>query len=236
MLSRSGINLNVLEFDHLPIFEQLRIEEALLRAGEGNWCIINRGSDLAVVMGVSATPHEVVEIDRAKKMGATIIRRFSGGGTVVVDKETCFFTIILDEKELSYPNVHDTMLWMHELLSPVFVPHLLTLEEQDFAIDDLKIAGNAQCFASKRVLHHTSFLWSWQEEQMSLLSIPKRQPAYRRERSHAHFCNCLSSYFASKEHFVEALKKRLGHLFQICPVKGIGNILSKPHRKALKQL
>ncbi len=236
MLSRDGIALNILEFDYLPIFEQLRIEEALLRSGEGNWCIINRGSDLAVVMGVSALPHEVVEIDRAKKMGASLIQRFSGGGTVVVDKETCFFSIILDEKELSSPNVHDTMLWMHELLSPVFAPHLLTLEEQDFAVDDLKIAGNAQCFASKRVLHHTSFLWSWQEEAMSLLSIPKRQPVYRQERSHAQFCNRLSSYFASKDHFVEALKQRLEQLFQICPVEKIGDVLSRPHRKALKQL
>ena len=234
MLFRRDIDLNVLEFDHLPIFEQLQLEEALLRAGEGNWCIINKSSDPAIVMGISAVAHEVVEVERAKKEGIPLIQRFSGGGTVVVDTHTCFLTMILDEKELVHPNAHDTMIWMHELLCPLFSPHILTLEEQDFALENRKIGGNAQCFASKRVLHHTSFLWSWEEEKMSLLRPPKRQPAYRKERSHAEFCNRLSSYFSSKEVFTEALKQRIGELFTLQPGGEIENVLARPHRKVLK--
>jgi len=236
MLNSTSVELNILEFDHIPIFEQLRLEEALLRAGTGNWCIINRGSDPAVVMGISAVTHEVVDVERAKREAIPLIRRFSGGGTVVVDEETLFFTIILDEKVLSQPNTHDMMLWTHEILVPLFNPHLLELEEQDYALDNLKVGGNAQCFASKRVLHHTSFLWSWKQERMSLLSVPKRQPLYRKDRQHGRFCNRLSNYFPSKDHFITMLIRRLRELFNLKTGNEteVRRVMALPYRQMLQ--
>ena len=46
--------INLLRLQGLPILKQLRLEEALLRADAGNWCILNDGSaTAAVVLGIS---------------------------------------------------------------------------------------------------------------------------------------------------------------------------------------
>ena len=111
-----GTKLNLVCLDSVPIYEQLQLEEALLRVGRGNWCLINTGSPPAVVMGISAVAHEVV--DCTKVQGIPLIRRFSGGGTVIVDPNTVFFTLIFDGADC--PNTHtDVMKWVHFLLAPV---------------------------------------------------------------------------------------------------------------------
>lgn len=39
-----------------PILEQLRVEEALLRASPGAWCVLNDGAATpAIVMGISGS-------------------------------------------------------------------------------------------------------------------------------------------------------------------------------------
>lgn len=46
--------IKLLRLRGLPILQQLRLEEALLRADSGNWCILNDGSATAsVVLGIS---------------------------------------------------------------------------------------------------------------------------------------------------------------------------------------
>jgi lipoate-protein ligase A len=225
--------VNVVCLTAMPIFQQLEIEEALLRAGSGNWCLINHGSPPAIVIGLSGKMEETVE----EGGEIPIIRRFSGGGTVVVDEDTVFFTLIIDGNDLQCPkNPVDVMAWMGRLLAPAFAPHVLCIEEQDYALYGQKIGGNAQSFSCGRVLHHTSFLWSWKKERMALLKIPKRQPEYRRHRGHFEFCSMLSMYFGSKEELMHALKKSLEIKFECkegSPYQ-LFEVVQKPHRKALQ--
>ena len=61
------MTLNILTYETLPIYEQLCLEEGLLRANNENWVIINHGSPKAIVMGISARPEEVVDLALAKK-------------------------------------------------------------------------------------------------------------------------------------------------------------------------
>ena len=45
---------NLLRLRGYPILQQLRLEEALLRADKANWCIVNDGTPSpAIVMGIS---------------------------------------------------------------------------------------------------------------------------------------------------------------------------------------
>jgi len=185
----------------VPILRQLQIEEALFRSGTGNWCLFNEGSDPTVVMGLLGSPDEV----RAS-CPFPIVRRFTGGGTVVVDEGTLLCSLILDGADLPCPSTPpEIMRWSLDLFRPAFLPHELVLEEQDYVLDGKKIGGNAQSFSKGRLVHHTSFLWSWREERMDVLLMPKRQPAYRAQREHGAFCNRLSNYFPSKSIFFKAL-------------------------------
>ncbi len=233
--ARRRPTLTIVHLTPMPIFEQLRREEALLRAGKGNWCLINDGTPPAIVMGLSGTMDDTVEAG----CQLPIIRRFSGGGTVVVDETTIFWTLIIDEDDLPCnKNPVDVMAWTGHVLAPLFMPHALRVEEQDYVIGGKKIGGNAQSFSCGRVLHHTSWLWSWRHERMALLKMPQRQPAYREQREHSAFCQRLSTCFQTKESFVRALEKALEEDFD-CRKGAQGQIdeaLHRPHRKELQWL
>lgn len=195
----------------VPILQQLEVEEALLRAGEGNWCILNHGSPPAIVLGLSSSLEKLVDLERVRAHPIPVIRRFSGGGTVVVDEDTLFFTLILEKK--TFPV--ELMEWTRELLAPAFLPHTLLVEGQDYVIQDKKIGGNAQSFSKGRSLHHTSFLWTWDKERMKYLNHPENQPSYRRGRAHDAFCGCLADYFSSKSSFIARVIHELARYFPL---------------------
>ena len=49
----------------------------------------------------------------------------------------------------------------------------------DYVFGDRKIGGNAQSITKSRWLHHTSFLWDYDPEDMKYLKHPPRTPKYR---------------------------------------------------------
>ena len=91
------MTIHIIELTHTPILEQLQIEEALLRNTNNNYCLINKGSPVSIVMGISAKVNEVLVPQLALKNTIPIIRRFSGGGTVVVDSDTVFVSFIFQK-------------------------------------------------------------------------------------------------------------------------------------------
>ena len=102
------MSLRVLRLDKLrnsvPIFDQLVLEEALFRANDENWCILNRGCGAraavhglevpTVVMGIGGKPAKLLDLASVHRDGVGVVRRFTGGGTVVVDGGTLFATFI----------------------------------------------------------------------------------------------------------------------------------------------
>lgn len=78
------------------IFEQLRIEEILMRHDQSNWCFVNRNiSPPTVVLGISGKVDELVEAEACLRDSVPLIKRFSGGGTVIVDENTYFVSFIM---------------------------------------------------------------------------------------------------------------------------------------------
>uniref|UniRef100_A0A453D6Q0 BPL/LPL catalytic domain-containing protein n=1 Tax=Aegilops tauschii subsp. strangulata TaxID=200361 RepID=A0A453D6Q0_AEGTS len=70
-----------------PILQQLHLEERLLRRTSDNWCIVNDGTaPPTIVMGVSGKVSELVKIRPVLRDHVPVVRRFSGGGTVIVDQ------------------------------------------------------------------------------------------------------------------------------------------------------
>ena len=52
----------------------------------------------------------------------------------------------------------------------------------DYVFGHRKFGGNAQAITKDRWLHHTSFLWDYQQDRMALLKLPARAPEYRAVR------------------------------------------------------
>lgn len=202
--------------NNVPILEQLRLEEALLRASTDNWCVLNTESPPAIVMGISGKPVELLDQTRVQQDRIPVIKRFSGGGTVYIDSQTVFATLICNSNAVDVSLQPKLLLkWSEAFYAPVFSG--FSLRENDYVLGDKKFGGNAQYIQKNRWLLHTSFLWDYAPEKMHYLLLPAKRPAYRQDRSHSDFLCPLHPYFPSKEALVSQLadnaQKQLGAKF-----------------------
>ena len=199
--------MNILHFQNTPIYDQLLLEEQLLREDDRNFCLINTGSTPAIVMGISGKADALVHLDQIPT-SIPILRRFSGGGTVIVDENTVFVTFICNKTDHEFPAYPEPILrWAESVLAPA--TNGLKLRENDFVIGEKKCGGNALYIKKDRWLVHTSFLWDYDPARMNLLKHPAKTPKYREGRSHEEFVCRLSEHFADREIWIEGLKKSL---------------------------
>ncbi len=211
------------------IAEQLAIEEALLRTDNRNWCLVRQGSSPTIVLGISGEPEELVHQKKAKEMGVPLLKRYSGGGTVVVDCNTLFVSFIGNHSWLPCaPFPRKIMEWTESFYASI-AP--FSLCDHDYVIGNKKVGGNAQSITKDRFVHHTTFLWDYCPDLMELLKQPSRQPAYRQERDHTEFLTTLSPFLSSQEKFFHEIRKS----FQAVPSDvDFEELLSRPHRRATR--
>jgi lipoate-protein ligase A len=219
--------IKLLKLKNTPIIDQLAMEEALLRTCDQNYCVISHGTKPAIVMGISGKPELLIE----EQNPYPVIRRFSGGGTVLVDENTFFISLICNSlKDIpSYP-AH-ILKWTSALYAPLFQENQFNLKENDYALGNKKFGGNAQYIVKNRWLHHSSLLWDYNLEAMQVLKIPERAPDYRQNRSHSDFLCPLKPHFSSKEHFESLFLKELARHFTIEDITQDQLDLKKFHRK-----
>lgn len=229
------VPLHFIHLDNHFIYSQLELEEALLRSDNRNWCLFNYGSPPAVVMGISGKPHLLLETQKLLSYQIPVIRRFSGGGTVLVDPNTLFVSFIFNRDTFGFlPQPENIMNWSAKFYAKVFTQPQFQLRENDYVYANRKFGGNAQYIRKDRWLHHTSFLWDYDPMLMQLLKLPLKTPQYRDKRDHADFLCTLKDHFNSKEEIVISIQKALSQHFdlRLHPLQDIQEILQKNHRKA----
>lgn len=219
----------------MPILEQLQLEEALLRTTQENYCLINHGASPAIVLGISSNPEKLVNLSLLQETPIPLIKRFSGGGTVVIDENTLFVTLLFNKKDLPCePYPEPVLRWSADLYSQAWqIPHF-ALKENDYVIEEKKCGGNAQYIVKDRFLHHTSFLFDFCPQKMLYLSLPEKRPSYREDRDHEAFLTPLKHHLPSKTILIKRLKETLERHFTIetVPIP----CAFEEHRKATKKL
>ncbi|KZV40330.1 lipoate-protein ligase A [Dorcoceras hygrometricum] len=210
--------ISLLRLNGMPILEQLHLEERLLRTTSENWCLINNGTtDPTIVMGVSGKPVELLDTESVLRDEISVIRRYTGGGTVIVDHATIFVTFICNKDAISglqsYPQ--PIMCWSSLLYKEVFKGiGDFTLRENDYVLGNRKFGGNAQSITKNRWVHHTSFLWDYEISRMGYLKLPKRAPQYRQARDHLEFICRMKDYIARSD-FIDRTISAVGSHFQL---------------------
>jgi lipoate-protein ligase A len=84
------------------IFDVLKLEEALFRDTDKNWVVIGKGTPRSIVMGPTGVANQLLNTEMAVRdqipvcisLMPQVIRRFTGGGTVIVDEQTVFVSLI----------------------------------------------------------------------------------------------------------------------------------------------
>lgn len=221
----AGTTLNFLRIPPaMSLLDMLALEEALLRADARHWCLLARGAPApappTIVLGMAGKLDALVHVEAARGAGAVALRRFTGGGTVVVDGGTSLVSFVVGRGAAAggplFPR--DIMAWSGALYAPVFAALLpppappFSLVEHDYCLGDHKFGGNAQALSRDRWVHHTSFLWRTTPAHLALLKLPEKRPAYRRSRAHGDFLTTLEEHApagAGVADFEAALLRRL---------------------------
>ncbi|KAF6255713.1 hypothetical protein COO60DRAFT_1285707 [Scenedesmus sp. NREL 46B-D3] len=211
--------VKLLRLARFPILQQLQLEEALLRATKCNWFIVNDGTPRhSIVMGISGKVQELINVHQAQKQQLQVIKRFTGGGTVVVDHNTVFTSLIMQDGALQGLECFPVpiMRWTESFYMDVFRRHGdFRLQEHDYVFGERKFGGNAQAITNKRWLHHTSFLWDFYPANMAALQNPAKQPEYRQGREHGSFLVRLKECLPSRQQFIQELQENADQHFEL---------------------
>jgi len=206
--------------------ENLACDEALL-----DWCDAGEGQSVLrvwepaqhfVVVGYSNRAEREVNVAACHKLGIPILRRCSGGGTVLQGPGCLNYSMVLRiDSNPALQSVTGTNRFVMErnraalekLLSGgsqsqearSLSAQLSVRGHTDLAIGDRKFSGNAQRRTRQAILFHGSFLLNFNLALVSeLLPMPSKQPGYRQSRSHSEF---LTNLKASAAEVKEALRE-----------------------------
>ena len=146
-----------------------------------------------VVLGYSSRISSDVKLGACRRFRVPILRRCSGGGTVLQGRGCLNVSLILRlDGESSLRTITGTtrfILRRHkEALEPLIGRSIDVAGLSDLAIGGRKFSGNAQRRKRRGVLFHGTFLLDFDLPLVErLLAEPPRQPAYRRHRPHREF-------------------------------------------------
>ena len=210
--------LRVVRLTNVPIFEQLVLEEVLYRKMTNvNAVLVATRAAARPTVVCGAAQHKnldrLVEMDLVERDAVPVVQRFTGGGTVLLEPRTVVASLVGNDaatvrlgKRLGGQSI---MAWMADrVYAKVFGDSRepFSLRVQDYCLGERKIGGNAQALARDRFVHHTSFLYDYDEAEMAkYLRTPEKQPEYRQQRPHADFITRAAHLFPSPEAMADAM-------------------------------
>jgi lipoate-protein ligase A len=147
-----------------------------------------------VVLGRICKEEEDLNLEEVRRARIPVLRRSSGGGTVIQAPGCLNFSLVL--AKASDPVLNDLHRSYQLILGKVREALKCAGIEADFyPISDLavgpekrKISGNAQRRGKHYILHHGTILYGFDISLAEkFLTIPKQVPEYRRSRPHRAF-------------------------------------------------
>jgi lipoate---protein ligase len=146
-----------------------------------------------VVLGYANKAATEVNLPYCRKLTIPVLRRCTGGGTVLQGPGVLNYSLILRIDD-SGPcrSIHATNQFILErhrdALARLVLAPVEARGQTDLAIGGLKCAGNAQRRRRRFLLFHGSFLLHLDIGLVEkVLPLPSRQPDYRVNRSHSEF-------------------------------------------------
>lgn len=151
-----------------------------------------------VVVGYSNRVNVEVNVAACAARGIPILRRFSGGGTVLQGPGCLNYSLVLkNDRPGSSSDIagsYEIVLRRHQRLFGELTGEKVRIEGiSDLAIAGKKFSGNAQHRKRRYTLFHGTFLLGLKFCLVGdCLPIPSKQPEYRRNRSHDGFLRNLA--------------------------------------------
>lgn len=182
--------------------ELLATEEALLDYCEGRahpgFLAFWEAAEYFVVLGYGKQLAAEVYEEECDRWGIPILRRSSGGGTVLQGPGCLNYTLTLPIDGVGeFGSITGTNRFIMEktrvALAPLVKGELRVQGHTDLTFNGLKVSGNAQRRKRRCLLFHGSFLLSFDLGLIGrTLRTPPQQPEYRANRPHHEFITNLT--------------------------------------------
>ena len=208
--------MHLLDLTLPTLAENLALDEALLLEAEAG-----RGAEVlrfwewpaaAVVLGAGGVVAQDVIEKHCRDDGVPLLRRSSGGGTVLLGRGCLCYTLVLSmEGNEALREVRPSYCFILGRLIDALaglLPDICCAGTSDLAAAGRKVSGNAQQRKRSHLLHHGTLLYDFDLKEVGrYLQLPPRQPIYRGKRGHADFLKNLPATS-------EQLKERLVRCWQ----------------------
>jgi lipoate-protein ligase A len=180
--------------------ENLALDEALLREAEAG-----RGGEVlrlwewphyAAVLGAGCALADDVDEAACRADGVPVLRRASGGGTVLLGPGCLCFSLVLSyERGPALREITPSYVYILGRVRDALAGLLPEIEQagtSDLMSAGLKFSGNAQQRKRDHLLHHGTLLYDFDLSRIGrYLQMPGKQPEYRERRDHAAFVRNL---------------------------------------------
>jgi lipoate---protein ligase len=204
--------MNIFENLSLSAEENLALDEILLMKAESG----QAGESLRfwdvdsyfVVIGRSGKAEEECFLSKCEEDGVKVLRRISGGGTVLQGPGCLNYSAVLaysfDERYrrtgFSYESIMNGLSseFRKKGIKSEFMPI------SDLAVEGRKFSGNAQARKKKFFLHHGTILYGMDLGMIGrYLKYPPKEPEYRIGRAHGDF---ITNIQLSPEDIMDVIK------------------------------
>jgi lipoate---protein ligase len=163
-----------------------------------------------VVLGYSNKIRTEVNLESCKSLGIPVLRRCSGGGTVLQGPGCLDYALILrirtDSPLTSISKANAIIMNRNRnALNSLLDGKVLIQGHTDLTLQGLKFSGNSQRRKRHFLLFHGSFLLDLDLAVVEqTLHAPSKQPQYRRDRAHKDF---LTNLHVPAEAIENAMKR-----------------------------
>ena len=183
-----------------------------------------------VVLGYSKSIEADVYLNNCLADEVPILRRYSGGGTVLQSPGVLNFALILTIPASGpLSTIHGTNVFIlehHRRALQGFAGGLIEHQgATDLTINGLKFSGNAQRRRARCLLFHGTILHSMDIDRLErYLRLPAQQPTYREHRTHKEF---VTNLHAPPSELLQALQTewRALEVFDRVPTQAIDRIV-----------
>lgn len=189
------MKLLALTLDSPP--ENLALDEALLEeaeAGRSDDDVLRlwESRDTAVIIGRSSRIKDEVNLAACEQDGVPVLRRCSGGTSVVIGRGCLMYSVILcyeRKPALRMVDVaHKYVLGNIAEAVKRYMPTATLRGTSDLTLGDRKFSGNSLRCKREHLLYHGTLLCDFALESLGrYLKTPPRQPDYRQQRDHLEF-------------------------------------------------
>jgi lipoate-protein ligase A len=193
--------------------ENIAMDELLLQKAEagrmGETLRFWEAEEHFVVVGRACKVREDCLEEKCTRDAVKILRRISGGGTVLQGPGCVNYSAVLFyESDKGYSSIRSSYRNILGKMSEVMRARGLNVTfypTSDLTLDGRKISGNAQARKRKYFLHHGTFLYDFDLERVSsYLKHPGKEPEYRKGRTHKNF---LTNIPISREDLMGLVKE-----------------------------